>query len=34
MRVRVITMDLVLLFLSSTSFALIGPPTAELEKCK
>jgi len=32
MKLRMITVGLVLLFLSSTSFALIGPPTAELDK--
>jgi hypothetical protein len=32
MRVQIITIGLVLLFVSSASFALIGPPTAELDK--
>ena len=32
MRVRLITMGLVLFFLTSSAFALIGPPTASLDK--
>ncbi len=32
MRVRIIVMGLVLVFVSSSAFALIGPPTAELEQ--
>jgi hypothetical protein len=32
MKMRMVTISLVLLFLSSSAFALIGPPTAELVK--
>jgi hypothetical protein len=32
MRVRLITMGIVLFFLTSSAFALIGPPTASLDK--
>jgi hypothetical protein len=32
MRVRVVAVVLLLFFVSGSAFALIGPPTAELEK--